>query len=36
MQEAVSIKATWLGNDLSSEIIQNEIRQLGQATKLSK
>jgi hypothetical protein len=33
MKEAVSIKSIWLGNDVSSEIIQNEIRQLGQSTK---
>jgi hypothetical protein len=36
MKEAVSIKAIWLGNDISSKIIQNEIRQLGQSKKLRK
>jgi len=33
MKEAVSIKAIWLENDVSSEIIQNEIRNIGQSTK---
>jgi hypothetical protein len=33
MKEAVSIKAIWLGNDLSLKLIQNEIRQIGQSTK---
>jgi hypothetical protein len=35
MKEAVSIKAIWLGNDISSEIIRNEIHQLGQLENLT-
>jgi hypothetical protein len=33
MKNAAAIKAIWLGNDISSEILQNEIKQLGVSTK---
>jgi hypothetical protein len=33
MKEAASIKATWLGNEISQEIIQNEIRQLSRSAE---